>query len=242
MKHTLCILGLALAAASGCARTDSAQSDNRTSDGPASQIPGRPAASARQSVGVADRQSQSDGGVPAADRRPPDQVVNLTGCLEGSEAEVPARTSSPRSSAPPPAAGGAAETAGANRFVLRDAKPEPGGGGVGANGAGASGGPLVGSESDYVLDGRTEELRRNVNHEVRISARLSPRDTAAEQRALSSAANAPGNTGAGAPSNGGAPPAAPNANADRPTDSPAAPLRRLMVESVQSVANNCTSR
>src|SRR5689334_6396640 len=55
-------------------------------------------------------------------------------------------------------------------FVLADATVESGG--VGANGAGASGGPLVGAGSRVALDGVPADAEASVNKQVRITGRI----------------------------------------------------------------------
>jgi len=248
MRNTLWIAGVAAAIAFGCARHDATRSGDSlpAGTGAASQTPEQTSASASRSGRQADRESTAGRELPDADKPPPAQLVSLTGCLQGGEAQTPSAASTPLASSGPPVNRAATGDSGANRFVLRRAKPEPGAGGVGANGAGGSGGPLVGAASDYVLEGSIAELRPHVNQQVRVSARVDPRTTATEP--LSSGApsgQTPGTTAPGVPSTGStatASPSASNRDANRGADDSGAPLRRLLVESVQLVATSCPDR
>jgi len=244
MRRTLPIVVTAIVVF-GCGRDDSTQSDpgGRRSGGYSSQN-SQEAAAPERSTGQPDRASAGDAGVPAADTRPSDQVVSLTGCLEGGEAPAPSRTSSDRT---PAASRDAVTEAGAARFLLRRAKPDTGRAGVGANGAGASGGPLVGAASDYVLEGQLAQLRRYVNQEVRVTARVSPTGTAIDQQTTSNTQSTatPGSTASrslAGDSPATTPPAGTTPNTKRPADNRGAPLRRLLVESVQAVGASCSER
>jgi len=244
MRRTLPIVVIAIVVF-GCGRDDSTQPDpgRRPSGGYSSQNPQEAAAPGR-STGQPDRASAADAGVPAAGARPSDQVVSLTGCLEGGEAPAPSRTSLERT---PAASRDAVAEAGADRFLLRRAKPDTGRAGVGANGAGASGGPLVDAASDYVLEGRPAELRRYVNQEVRVTARVSPTGTTVDQRATSNTQSTATSGSAAGRSLAGdspaiTPPAGTTPDTKRPADNSGVPLRRLLVESVQAVGASCTER
>jgi hypothetical protein len=207
-------------------------------------------ASADTPTGTADPEKSADGrrnappadrSVPAASALPPDQVVSVSGCLTGGETIA---SPAPGGSATSAATGaGSADTgAGANLFVLRHAKPDAGSAGVGANGAGASGGPLLSGIAEYRLDGNPTELRSHLNQQVRISARLDPRQTMTDGAR-------PGGTSGGATTDTGNP----GGNMQRPAGSrsgqdgdPSAPTARsvtrlLLVESVQTVTPSCTA-
>jgi hypothetical protein len=243
MKYAFCFVAVVITV--GCGRHEPSQ------PGAEAQPPGGyssrnapQSASTAQSAGQSDGAATADQATSSSDRHPSDQVVSLTGCLEGGEAPPPSGTAPDRAATSAAAATrGAAGAAGPNRFLLRRAKPDPGGAGVGANGAGASGGPLVGA-ADYVLEGPVAELRLHVNQQVRVSARLAPADTAAAQQLPSTTGSdrTPGSAATRVPSSNGAPPAIPRPDAGGIADSGGASLRRLLVESVQGVGSRCSER
>jgi len=239
MRYAFCFVALAVTV--GCGRRESSQ------PGAEAQPPGGyssrnapQSASTAQSAGQSDRAATADGAPSSSDRRPSDQVVSLTGCLQGGEAPPQSGTSSDRAATS--ATRGASGDTGANRFVLRWAKPEAGSAGVGANGAGGSGGPLVGA-ADYVLEGPVAELRLHVNQQVRVSARLAPTDTSAAPQAPSTSDSdrTPGSTATRTRSLDGAPPAIPHPDAAEIANSGSA-SRRLLVESVQALGASCSDR
>jgi hypothetical protein len=138
-------------------------------------------------------------GAPAANEK-----VTLVGCLQGPREPDATGTSGSGARARARAAGPetvASDTGAAtDRFTLVGASAEPGAAGVGANGAGGSGGPLVSGATTLQLDGVQPAARADVNKQVRVTGRLESR---------------------------------PATNA---TD------RRLIVDSVQVVADTCASR
>jgi hypothetical protein len=76
---------------------------------------------------------------------------------KGGEAPAGSATGSTGTTRSSVADGGFSAT---NRFLLTHAAPEPGMAGIGANGAGAFGGPLVSGASDYLIQrGASAELR-----------------------------------------------------------------------------------
>jgi len=92
------------------------------------------------------------------------QTVTLLGCLVGPGQPQPTGTS------------GVAGGASADRFMLVDAVvPGADLGGVGANGAGGSGGPLVSGRASFELDGVPPAARANVNKQVKVVGRLDAR-------------------------------------------------------------------
>jgi hypothetical protein len=162
------------------------------------------------------------------------QQVTLTGCLQGATHVGTAATGTMAS-----ATGGVSGTAGAgadthagrasaDRLTLVDARPVAGEAGVGASGAGASGGPLVSARSSYVLDGIPGDARAYLNKQVRIVGRID---------AAPAVTAPPGDAAGGIGSSG----------TDNRTTNAAAPRtgttldpRRLAVESVEVVAQNCS--
>jgi hypothetical protein len=176
------------------------------------------------------------------------QLVTLTGCLRS---EGPAAASAATPGRSPVAATAAGNDArggsGANVFLLRNAKPEPGGGGVGANGAGGSGGPLVSGTSDYTLQGDVNELRSHINQEVRITARIDPRQIAVPQGSPEGRSGTAGN-GSSAGSGTASGVTRSNASTSRSATKTSGgsvvqqldAIRQLMVESVQTVAPSCS--
>ena len=185
MKRSLLISVAALA----CACGGSHQSDNRDASAPAgSAQPGAASATARTAGG-------DQGGATRAN-----QTVTLVGCLLGpaqpaqptgtSGARARARATGPETTA---AAGDRATST--DRFVLADATV-PGAelGGVGANGAGGSGGPLVSGRATFELDGVPPDARNSVNKQVRVVGRLDARPSGAGEEASGSAAPSPAET------------------------------------------------
>jgi hypothetical protein len=174
------------------------------------------------------------------------QTVTLVGCLIGpGQPAAPTGTAGTRARArangPEPAATIAGE-ASSDRFMLTDAMvPGADLGGVGANGAGASGGPLVSGKASFELDGIPPDARVNVNKRVRIVGHLDARPAAA----AGGSQDAAGTGGSGA---SGAAPAAATGNGQKSvaghgTMGSAARSdvrnQRLVVESVQVVAQSC---
>jgi hypothetical protein len=168
------------------------------------------------------------------------QLVTLTGCLKGGEAAAGSAPSSNTSTRSPAGDGG---NSGMNRFVLTHAMAEPGSNGVGAGGAGASGGPLVSGASDYLLQGGDiTELRGHVGHQVRISARLNPQQISQPQGTSAGTATTADSTSAGGTAASGAahvPRAIPGNGTNGAPGSAATGVQSLIVESVQMVAATC---
>ena len=155
-------------------------------------------------------------------------------------------------------------------------------GGVGANGAGGSGGPLVSGRATFELDGVPPDARNSVNKQVKVVGRLDARPAGAGEDANGGAAPGTAGTsgrnagassgssgsGAGSPSaTGGGSGTATEGSARVPSGSSDAPgahgtgqksvaghgtmgsaarsdLRnqRLVVETVEVIAENCTRR
>jgi hypothetical protein len=182
---------------------------------------------------TAARPAEAATAVPAADSNW--QPVALVGCLRAAEPATPPRA--------PGAADGASSTnTSGPRFMLMDARPATReGAGVGTQGAGASGGPLVSPRGSYELDTLPMEASALLNKQVEVSGRL---DTA------SAVATVPGGPPAAAPAPrasgstsatgatgrreipGGAPPTDPG--------EPSA-VRRIAVDAVKVVAEVCAS-
>ncbi len=111
------------------------------------------------------------------------QAVTLVGCLQGPGEPAASATSTAgtraRARAEGPEAVGTGGGAAASRFVLVNATADaPGSAGVGANGAGGSGGPLVSGVSSFDLDALPADAAAHVNKQVRITGRLEARPTA----------------------------------------------------------------
>lgn len=112
---------------------------------------------------------------PAASAAAEKSAVTLVGCLReaapaqatGTAGSVGSEPSARATTADDAQRHGRAANA---RFVLADATVESGG--VGANGAGASGGPLVGAGSRVELDGVPADAQASVNKQVRITGRI----------------------------------------------------------------------
>jgi hypothetical protein len=136
----------------GCGRSDS----------PAA---GQPAGTGETGTAASGYASQPGAVLPGEDGGPSgaDQTVTLIGCLQAAELGATA-TSGTDQVAPP--------SANTERFILRNGRAAGGDAGVGAHGAGASGGPLVSGTSSYQVEGNATELRAAVNKQVQITGRL----------------------------------------------------------------------
>jgi len=216
MKRLVCVAIAALAVACGNRGTDARMGDAAQS-GPQAQQGARSNAHAPEV-------SNSAGATPAADRQ--DQRVTLTGCLRGGEAAAGAR-----STAPTTGTTGAVNAAG--QFTLANARPAdqtPAGeapsprAGVGANGAGGSGGPLVSGVSTFLLSGSAPELQGHVNQQVRITGTIDARETVADAPRPGSRAAADTTPATSATPGSG-------------TGTP--PARHVAVESIQMIAARC---
>lgn len=197
-------------------------------------------------------------GSPAATASPGEQpsngaggnsTVQLVGCLQG-----PAR---PAADAGAPPNGTPAEsTATTARYVLTHVTVESGG--VGANGAGASAGPLIAPGTSVDLDGIPANAQNSVNKQVRIVGRIDPRpaSTAAATRPGSAAPRNSGTSGSGvgaatevpgttAGTTGSASPrddVRANSSAVAGGVPAGAAARRVTVERVETIAQSCTAR
>lgn len=250
MKRTL-LIGAALLAF-GCGRNGQ-QPQTATSS----------AATSNDSGAASSTSAPSASGTAAANAT---QAVTLVGCLRGPA--VPGATGTAGSAAGDrarargtgnQAADAEMHGAAANaRYTLSDARVESGG--VGANGAGGSGGPLVSPGSDVQLDGVPADAQTNVNKQVRVTGRIDSRPAGAAGAAGAATTN-PANagtsgSGVGTPSGMGSAGAAgsPSGGSTSTRDdvransttvasgengNPAA--RRVTVESVQVVAQSCGS-
>jgi hypothetical protein len=210
---------------------------------------------AGEASGVRGGREFSAGATPTdTGSREPTQLVSLTGCLQGG-ASAAAETPTGRRRSP---TGGAAERDDnfrTDRFVLTNAKPSApdpaadrargtggsdnsGASGAGTNGAGGSGGPLVSGVSSYLLEGGAE-LRSHLNQQVRITGRLDPQESALEgsnRRAGDSAL--PNARATSDPSGPGA--VSPNGAGQGRDERSSAEARRLVVDTVQTLASSCT--
>jgi hypothetical protein len=227
MRRTIAIGVAALAVACGGGhKSSTAQSDVPAA--PASAQPGNDSAAARTSD---------------------EQRITLTGCLQGGArgGGGPVGTAGDR------AAGTAGTSpAAVERFVLVEAKPasQPPGAsaGVGANGAGASGGPLASGTSSYALVGSDIQLQPLVNHQVRIDGRM--RSTATiygdasgtPGRMGSMPSSSSGTAGSGIAARGSAPADTGTGAGTARTGAGASAMRTVTVDSVQDVAATCGGR
>ena len=157
------------------------------------------------------------------------QTITLVGCLQAS----PGR---PTNAAEPGLSTVASDVAG--HFTLVNATPAgPTSAGVGTQGAGASGGPLVSGRTSYELDALPTNARDAVNKQVEITGRL---DTAS---AVAASSNPVPATGDG-PARLSESPRASSGNDSTgvPQHESAAPsLRRVVVDSVKVVGEACAA-
>jgi hypothetical protein len=152
------------------------------------------------------------------------QSVTVVGCLQGPTPR-PLATSGTSAGA---GTAGTAATSGtsAERFRLVDATAAaPETAGIGTQGAGASGGPLVGERSSFELDGISTDARAAVNKQVRITGRVDIAAAIPHPQPEISGNSTPG-----------APPPAGGSPMDRTVGSGE---RLLIVESVQVVSSTC---
>jgi hypothetical protein len=242
-------------------------SDQTSSAGGSSARPAPPETAPAQS-------GASAAAAPPASRAPQgNTTVTLVGCLQGpadaggatgtsgTAARASARTDGPDTVA------GAATSGGRYRLIDATAASNDSAG-VGANGAGGSGGPLVSGVSSFDLDAVPDDARAHVNKQVRITGRLDPRQDALSAQggaaagsaeasggsltasARGSSAGSPssgsptnGMTGSGVGAGGSTPGASSGAGAATATAAPSgANNRRLTVASIQVVAATCERR
>ena len=105
--------------------------------------------------------------------RATDRAVTLVGCLRGPSLGGETAGTSGSNRTPPGAPESSQATAPSSRFTLITATAAaPGTGGIGANGAGASGGPLVSGASSYDLDGLAADAAAHVNKLVKIMGQI----------------------------------------------------------------------
>jgi len=244
MRWTICIALAATAISCGSDASQSRAPDAATGTA-AQQIPrqGDQSALALPTSNRDRDSSAAERAAPANGAPPADQLVTLNGCLQGSDA--PTAASGSATSGTSIVTSGATGP-GTTRFVLVQARPESGAAGVGVNGAGGSGGPLISGIADYLLQGDPVALRGHLNHEVRITARIDARQTAAEPRTHAGANGTASDesTASGPGSASGsttAPRAIPDANATR-ASAGAGNMRVLVVESIQMTAPDCARR
>jgi hypothetical protein len=165
------------------------------------------------------------------------EMVTLVGCLRGPA--LPGATGTAggpagdrarlRATGNDAASAGTHGSASTGRFTLLNVIVESGG--SGANGAGASGGPVVSAQSAVELDGLPADAQASVNKQVRVTGRI-------DSRPAGSAAA----TGAASPS-GGSTSTRDDVRANSTTVADgAASTRRLTVETVQVVEQSCPEK
>ena len=213
MNRALCF-GVAAALAFACGRND------RTTSTDTSQ----PAATPAPASAPADAT-----GVPTGTSGSND-LVALTGCLQrGPSANGAVGTTGTGSTASKDRPDTNPAPSSPDRFVLINAKPSDASGaptsgtGVGRNGAGASGGPLLTGTASYALEGG--DLVGHENQQVRVTGRLID-DTLAG--------------GVLSGMRGGSAADANNRDAARGTVN--SRIRRITVDSVTMVAANCEAK
>jgi hypothetical protein len=220
MKSTLLISIAVLTVACGSRQTRNDKS--ATANDASSQSPG----------------ANTSGATPSGTT---DGKVTLVGCLQGpsqpgatgtagSAAGDRARARAAGSNADDAQRHGAAAMA---HYVLTNASVEAGG--VGANGAGGSGGPLVSAGSSFELDGMPADGQVSVNKQVRVTGRVDVRPAAAAGSTRSAASGAA--TGASGAASETSP--ADDVRANSTAVAGDSTNRRLTVETVQVVAQQC---
>jgi len=172
------------------------------------------------------------------------ETITLTGCLARSSGNQVVGTSG--RTAPARTDASAAPASDADRFILVNAKagaPDAtgtptGASGVGTNGAGASGGPLVTGVESYVLEGN--DLTEHEHQLVRVTGRF-PDPLAGGvlngKAAPTPAQDATTPNATAAPVPNAAARARGNANAND-----VAHMRHVQVESVTMIAANCSAK
>ena len=152
------------------------------------------------------------------------QIVTLIGCLQGPSLRTVGTSGAART-----ATGEVQQPDGTSseRLMLADARAvSPESAGVGANGAGGSGGPLVSGKSSFELDGIPAEARAYVNKQVSITGRI-------DANPAFTSTSASGSNGSSTRSE--------SERASMTADSVQRPVgtRRLRVETVRLAAENC---
>jgi hypothetical protein len=173
MKPTL-LIGIA-AIAFACGGGSTQHNDSTAPGGVAPQTGAAPQAGSGSSAGSqAASAVETNGASARANER-----VTLIGCVQGPGQPAAIGTSGAaeraraRATGNDPAAARVGAGASSDRFLLVDARAASAdAAGVGANGAGGSGGPLVSGKSTFELDGIPGDARAYVNKQVRISGRV----------------------------------------------------------------------
>jgi len=171
-------------------------------------------------------------------------TVTLVGCLQGpSLSGVTGTSGIPASDRASARAAGSDETEGQSHgathtatFVLGNAKVESGG--VGANGAGATGGPVLSTGSSFELDGLPADAQASVNKQVRVTGQIDARPAAI---ATGTAATRAG-VATPAPSTTGETSTRDDVRANSTGVAGDPTNHRLRVETVQVVAQQCGPR
>lgn len=235
-------LAVLIAAGALVCACNSSQS-NSTADRAASQPPGgagAPSAGPAQQPGSDPTAGTRDANAAGTNSARSNQQVTLVGCLQGPSVSAPARTSGSPDRASAGAAAATDDMHGSmGQFRLTNATAASNqSAGTGAGGAGASGGPLVSARSTFVLDGIPADAQRSVNKQVRVTGRLDTTGTGSGASVGTSGSGVSGGAAAGSGTTAGSGSAAAGGN-DASFSSGA--VRRLTVESVQVVAQRCSS-
>ena len=178
-------------------------------------------------------------------------TVELVGCLQGPAQQRPS-AGAPPSQAPAPV--DAYGTNGAAAYVLADATIESGG--IGANGAGRSGGPFISPGTSVELDGVPPDAQNSVNKRVRIVGRIDARRASlGDTSAVTGSSRNNGTSGSGVGASSEVPgttagttgSASPRddvrANSTGVAGGVAANAgRRVIVERVETIAQHCAER
>jgi hypothetical protein len=159
------------------------------------------------------------------------QRVVLVGCLQSPAADTR------------PSQGAAADPGSVGttpRFTLVNARPAaPGSSGVGSQGAGASGGPLVTAKAAYELDALPPSARTEVNKQVEVSGRLDTASAVAPTPGaafpVGTSAPPPGSTRTETTAGQG------SVASNAPQSDPGGPstIRHLVVDSLKVIADAC---
>jgi hypothetical protein len=195
--------------------------------------------------------ANATGGGSASANTPPSRApgtssatVTLVGCLQG-DRESDATGTSGATPGTRPSTAATSEAAERQKhgaahigsFVLANARIESGG--VGANGAAATGGPVASAGSSFELDGLPADAQASVNKRVRVTGRLDTRPAATAGATNGAPATRDGSAATGVPSTTGETSPRDDVRANSTGVAGDSTNKRITVETVQVVAQQC---
>jgi len=238
MRNVASVVAIALLAWA----CNGSQSNSSTDQSTPRSGAGTPATGPAQHPGPDPTTANHGGGAAGTSAERSSQTVTLVGCLQGPSGGATG-TSGTRSANDRSTSAARTDNATGTLGVYRltnAAAASSDSAGVGANGAGASGGPQVTAGSSYELDGLPADAQGNVNKRVRVTGKVDARPVATGGAAgqpsaqRENATPAPGTTGATSPRD--------DVRANSTAVAGDSTSRRLTVETVQVVSEGCEPR